>query len=117
MIDKESLNKLSEKVIGAAIEVHRDLGPGLLESSYEAALQHELALQGAESARQLSLPIHYKGLELPDAYRSDLLVEDAVVVESKRSRRSSRRTRPSCSLTSACLKSTSACRSVFTPSG
>lgn len=80
---KDYLNQLSKEVIGAAIEVHRDLGPGLLESSYEASLQHELALRGLSSVRQLLLPITYKDLEIPDAYRIDLLVENSLVVELK----------------------------------
>lgn len=80
---KDYLNRLSNEVIGAAIEVHRDLGPGLLESSYESSLQHELALRGFASQRQLLLPITYKDLEIPDAYRMDLLVENSLVVELK----------------------------------
>ena len=80
---KDYLNQLSKEVIGAAIEVHRDLGPGLLESSYEASLQHELALRGISSVRQLLLPIRYKDLEIPEAYRIDLLVDDSLVVELK----------------------------------
>lgn len=80
---KDCLNQLSKDVIGAAIEVHRDLGPGLLESSYEASLQHELTLRGMVSQRQVPLPIKYKGLEIPDAYRIDLLVENSLVVELK----------------------------------
>lgn len=80
---KDHLNDLSKEVIGAAIEVHRDLGPGLLESTYEASLQHELELRGFASQRQLLLPIQYKDLLIPDAYRMDLLVEDSLVVELK----------------------------------
>jgi GxxExxY protein len=80
---KDYLNNLSKEVIGAAIEVHRDLGPGLLESSYEASLQHELELRGISSVRQLLLPIQYKTLVIPDAYRIDLLVEDSLVIELK----------------------------------
>ena len=80
---KDYLNQLSKEVIGAAIEVLRDLGPGLLESSYETSLQHELSLRGFSSQRQLLLPITYKGLEIPDAYRMDLLVENSLVVELK----------------------------------
>ena len=80
---KELLNKLSNEVIGAAIEVHRELGPGLLGSSYEASLQHELSLRGISSVRQLILPITYKGLVIPDAYRIDLLVEGCLVIELK----------------------------------
>jgi GxxExxY protein len=80
---KDYLNNLSKEVIGAAIEVHRDLGPGLLESTYEASLQHELELRGIAAQRQLLLPIHYKDLLIPDAYRMDLLVEESLVVELK----------------------------------
>ncbi len=80
---KVHLNNLSKEVIGAAIEVHRDLGPGLLEATYEASLQHELELRGIASQRQILLPIHYKDLLIPDAYRMDLLVEDSLVVELK----------------------------------
>ncbi len=80
---KEYLNKLSNEVIGAAIEVHQDLGPGLLESSYEASLQHELSLRRINSVRQLLLPITYKEMVIPDAYRIDLLVEGCLVVELK----------------------------------
>jgi len=80
---KEYLDELSNRIIGAAIEVHRDIGPGLLESTYEAGLQHELQLAGISSIRQVMLPISYKGLVIPDAYRIDLLVEDLIVVELK----------------------------------
>jgi GxxExxY protein len=81
--EKERLNQLSEKVIGAAIEVHRDLGPGLLESTYEASLMYELELQGFNVKRQLSLPIRYKDLEIEDAYRIDLLIEESLIIEVK----------------------------------
>jgi GxxExxY protein len=80
---KEYLNKLSNEVIGAAIGVPQDLGPGLPESSYEASLQHELSLRGISSVRQLLLPITYKGLVIPDAYRIDLLVDGCLMVELK----------------------------------
>jgi GxxExxY protein len=70
-------------VIGAAIEVHRVVGPGLPESAYEECLAHELTLQGLRIERQLPLPLNYKGLILPQAYRIDLLVEQLVVVEIK----------------------------------
>ncbi len=83
MNTKDYLNKLSNDVIGAAIEVHKELGPGLLESTYEASLQRELALRGIDSIRQLMLPISYKGLVIPDAYRIDLLAERKLVVELK----------------------------------
>lgn len=80
---KEFLNKLSGDVIGAAIEVHREFGAGLLEVTYELALQHELYLSGISSERQVSLPVRYKDLELPDSYRVDLLVEDSLIIEVK----------------------------------
>lgn len=77
------MNKLTETVIGAAIEVHRDLGPGLLESAYQRALEHELTLRGIRFVAQRVCPITYKGLLIEDAYRLDLLVEDKLVVELK----------------------------------
>jgi len=80
---KEYLNKLSNQVIGAAIEVHRELGAGLLETTYELSLQHELQLMGISVYRQVTLPLNYKGLIVPEAYRIDLLVEDCLVVEIK----------------------------------
>ena len=80
---KEHLDKLSNEDIGAAIEVHRDLGAGLLEMTYELSLEHELELRGIKSERQVSLPIIYKGQVIPDAYRIDLLVDDCLVIEIK----------------------------------
>ncbi|MGE4073204.1 MAG: GxxExxY protein [Lysobacterales bacterium] len=79
-MDQESC---SNQIIGAAIEVHRTLGPGLLESAYEVALAHQLRLDGLRVLQQPQLAVNYKGIELPDAYRIDLLVEDLVVVEVK----------------------------------
>ena len=76
-------NDLATTIIGAAIEVHRHLGPGLLESAYEAALSHELQSRCVPHLRQVTLPVLFKGLELPDAYRLDLLVDGAVIVEIK----------------------------------
>jgi GxxExxY protein len=77
------INEVSRAVIGAAIEVHRALGPGLLESAYEAALAHQLRLDGLTVLRQAQISVAYKGIELAEAYRMDLLVEDLVVVEVK----------------------------------
>jgi len=77
------INKLTEKVIGAAIEVHRELGPGLLESAYEAALAYELTLQGVQFELQKSQPVRYKGLLIETGYRIDVLVEGKVVLELK----------------------------------
>ena len=77
------MNKLTETVIGAAIEVHKNLGPGLLESAYQRALEHELTLRGIRFVAQKVCPIIYKGLLIEDAYRLDLLIEDKLVVELK----------------------------------
>ncbi|MBC8554540.1 MAG: GxxExxY protein [Candidatus Brocadiales bacterium] len=76
-------NEISEKIIGAAIEVHRILGPGLLESVYEDALCHELHLRGLQFKRQQRVPIPYKGIKLGTDLRIDLLVEDKVIVDLK----------------------------------
>ncbi len=75
--------ELSDQVIGAAIEVHRQLGPGLLESAYQACLAHELSLRGILFVSQLDLPLTYKGVQLDVGYRIDLLVDDKVIVELK----------------------------------
>jgi len=77
------LNKLTEQVIGAAIEVHKALGPGLLESTYEECLCRELNLRNIFFERQKPLPVEYKGLKLDCGYRLDLLVTEEVVVEIK----------------------------------
>lgn len=77
------LNSITEKIIGSAIEVHRHLGPGLLESTYEACLVHELIANGIAVERQKNLPVEYKGLKLDCGYRIDLLVEERVIVELK----------------------------------
>jgi GxxExxY protein len=74
---------LSEAVIGACMEVHRHLGPGLLESVYEECLCHELRLRGMAFERQAPLPVYYKGLEIDLAYRLDVIVEDRLIVELK----------------------------------
>jgi GxxExxY protein len=76
------LDQLSERVIGLAIEVHRALGPGLLESIYEAALAHELAAAGLHFERQSALPVIYKGTEI-GAFRCDLVVERNLLIELK----------------------------------
>ncbi|HEY3303680.1 MAG TPA: GxxExxY protein [Candidatus Binatia bacterium] len=77
------VNGLTEKIIGAAIEVHKVLGPGLLESAYEVCLAHELSLANISFERQLPLPITYKSLPLDCGYRLDFLVERTVVLELK----------------------------------
>ena len=76
-------DRRTEGIIGAAIEVHRALGPGLLESAYEQCLCHELNLRWISFRRQLDLPVTYKGVRLDCGYRIDLLVSDEVVVEVK----------------------------------
>ena len=76
-------NEISGKIIGAAIEVHKMLGPGLLESAYEECLCCEMQLRGIKFERQVPLPLNYKGVNLDCGYRLDLLVEDKVIVELK----------------------------------
>ena len=83
MASKLEQEKLTESIIGAAIEVHRELGPGLLESSYEAALAQELSLRSLRFERQKNIPINYKGTLIDAGYRLDFLIEDQVVVELK----------------------------------
>ena len=76
-------DELSNRVIGCAIEVHRTLGPGLLESTYEQCLAHELSLAGISFECQWPLPVEYKGKRLECGYRVDLLVEDRLIIELK----------------------------------
>lgn len=76
-------NDISGEIIGAAIEVHKHLGPGLLESAYEECLCRELDLRGIDFIRQVPLPLNYKNQKLDCGYRLDLLVEDTVIVELK----------------------------------
>ena len=75
--------ELTEKVVGAAIEVHRHLGPGLLESAYEECLCHELGLRGVKFQRQIPMPLSYKGCKVDGAYRLDIVVEEKVILELK----------------------------------
>jgi GxxExxY protein len=74
---------LTQEILGAAIEVHRALGPGLLESAYEECLCHELTLRGLAYKRQVDLPLKYKGVTLDCGYRLDVVVEDPVILELK----------------------------------
>ena len=78
-----NMNQLSSKIIGAAIEVHKTLGPGLLESAYEECLCHELGMQGLLFEKQKPLSIDYKGKKLDCGYRLDIIVEEAVIIELK----------------------------------
>lgn len=82
MIEKQ-YNKCSNEIIGAAIDVHRELGPGLLESVYEVCLISELRNRGLNVKSQVSLPLYYKGEKLDKEFRIDLLVEDEIIIELK----------------------------------
>ncbi len=81
--EKDRLDEITRRIIGAAIEVHRHLGPGLLESAYESCLVFELKQWGLRVEQQKPLPVTYKGMVLDCGYRLDLVVEDAVIVELK----------------------------------
>lgn len=78
-----NMNQLSSKIIGAAIEVHKTLGPGLLESAYEECLCHELSIQGLLFEKQKPLSVDYKGKKLDCGYRLDIVVEKEVIIELK----------------------------------
>ena len=82
-MDREALDRTSLTIIQAAIEIHRHLGPGLLESIYSACLVYELRERGLAVTVQQTIPVRYKKLVLDGAYRIDLVVEDAVIVELK----------------------------------
>ena len=84
---KDSERDSTYDVVGAAIEVHRQLGPGLLESAYEACLSREILLRGLDVQRQVPLPVQYRGLQVDCGYRIDLLVDKSVVVEIKAARK------------------------------
>lgn len=77
------INQITEKIIGCSIEVHKQLGPGLLESAYEECLYYELKSMGLNVKKQLALSLIYKDIKLDAGYRIDLLVENKVVVEIK----------------------------------
>lgn len=77
------INKITEAIIGAAIKVHKELGPGLLESAYEACIAYELREAGWTVAQQLPMPLRYRNIVLDVGYRLDLLVNDKVIVEIK----------------------------------
>jgi GxxExxY protein len=77
------LNEITEKIIGCAIEVHKHLGPGLLESAYEECLAYELRDSGFKIDRQKAVPVVYKNIKLDCGYRIDILVKDRVVIELK----------------------------------
>lgn len=83
MSESEQLNGITEQVIGAAMDVHRALGPGLLESAYEACLMFEIASRGLKVEQQRALPVVYRDVKLDCGYRLDLVVENKIVVELK----------------------------------
>ena len=83
MKEFKDINDLTREVIGAAIEVHKALGPGLLESVYEECLCHEFKLRGIKFKRQVELPIEYKGAKLNCGYRMDIVANDQLIVELK----------------------------------
>jgi GxxExxY protein len=85
MGEREELNKLTEGIIGPAIEVHRNLGPSLLESAYQAALAYELNQRGYKVEQQKPLPMLYKEIKLDAGYRLDFLVNEKIIVEIKSS--------------------------------
>ena len=82
-MDKDLLNNVTSGIIGAAIDVHRALGPGLLESAYEACLAYELIQREMKVEQQKPLPLIYRDVQLDCGYRIDLLVDDAVTLEIK----------------------------------
>jgi GxxExxY protein len=83
IMTKKYLTELTYEIIGAAIEVHKIIGPGLLETVYQKCLSHEISLRGLYSVSELYIPVIYKDLEMDTTFRCDLLVEDAIVVELK----------------------------------
>ncbi|MCD6090579.1 MAG: GxxExxY protein [Bacteroidales bacterium] len=80
---KEQYNKLSKQILDASLTVHKEMGPGLLESVYESCLFQELSLRNIEVKSQVFLPLHYKGVELNKDFRIDMLVENEIIIELK----------------------------------
>ena len=76
-------NQIGNVIVGAAIEVHKQLGPGLLETTYEVALMYELSERGLTVKRQVSIPIQYRGVPLEEGFRADMIVGDKVMLELK----------------------------------
>jgi len=83
MEEKDKLDQITRQIIGAAIEVHKAIGPGLLESAYQACLAFEVRQRGLKVEEQVPLPVLYKEVKLDCGYRLDLLIEDSVIVEIK----------------------------------
>lgn len=82
-MNENALNELTHEIIGAAIEVHSILGPGLLEHSYRVAMMYELRLRGFNVKTEVEIPFIYKGVSLNTAYRADLIVNDEIIIELK----------------------------------
>ncbi|OHB66220.1 MAG: hypothetical protein A2Y76_15445, partial [Planctomycetes bacterium RBG_13_60_9] len=80
-------NEIGTIIVESAITVHRELGPGLLESVYEAALTYELRLRGLKAERQVPVPIKFKGITFDEGFRADIFVEDRVIIELKSAER------------------------------
>ncbi|MGL6073748.1 MAG: GxxExxY protein [Fimbriiglobus sp.] len=80
---KADYDRFTESIIGAAIDVHRELGPGLLESAYEACLEYELVNRGFKVQRQVMIPVVYRGLSIEAGFRADLLVNELILIELK----------------------------------
>ena len=80
---ENSINELSRQIIGAAIDVHKELGPGLLEKAYHQAMMYELKNIGLDVKAEVNVPYYYKGIELESAYRADIIVENKIIVELK----------------------------------
>jgi len=79
----KNLNEVTDAIIGAAMEVHRALGPGLLESTYEMCLCRELSIRGLSFKRQVPIPVEYKGVKLDCGFRADIVVDNTILVEIK----------------------------------
>ncbi|MDE6448892.1 MAG: GxxExxY protein [Muribaculaceae bacterium] len=82
-MNENQINALSQEIIGAALEVHRNLGPGLLEHTYQMALMCELNLRGIKAQPEVEIPVTYKGVKLNTAYRADIIVENEIILELK----------------------------------
>ena len=82
-MNNENLNKLSAQILDASIAVHKEMGPGLLESVYEQCLLKEFELRNIKAVNQLAIPLLYKGYELSKDYKIDILVEDEIIIELK----------------------------------
>ena len=83
VLENKNINKITDQIIGFAIEVHKAMGPGLLESAYEQCLSHEFSLRGIAFKRQHPLPVVFKGTKLACGYRADFIVENSVLLEIK----------------------------------